>query len=280
MQRLLVDQLEPAQLVDLGAHAVAGLGDARQQAQRELAADHRGDLDRAPRFLGEPIDARDQDVLHRVGHGRSSTSRAPARCGRSRVAARRPRAATWPAPRRRTGCPRPCGDQRAQRRPASVGACRASSRSWPPCRRPTAAPASRARDSCGRANGCAVAGAVREHEQDARGRDHVGDEGEALLRRRIDPVQVLDHDAPAARRSAARSVRARRARNSSLRRLAESSARTASSPTAATAACLHERQRPAEIGAQPIDSVASILARGAGLVVAVVDARRSGAARR
>ena len=69
VQRLLVDQLQSAQLVDVDADPIAGLGDAGQQTQGELPPDHGGDLNGAARLLRQAIDARDQDVLNGVGHG-------------------------------------------------------------------------------------------------------------------------------------------------------------------------------------------------------------------
>ena len=52
VQRLLVDELEAAERLDLRSHAVAGLGDPFQEAQCELAADHGRDLNRALAFPG------------------------------------------------------------------------------------------------------------------------------------------------------------------------------------------------------------------------------------
>ena len=68
MRRLLVDQLERAQLVDVRAHALARLRDALEQPQRELAADHRRHLDGEPGVVVQPIEARHQHVLDRVRH--------------------------------------------------------------------------------------------------------------------------------------------------------------------------------------------------------------------
>jgi hypothetical protein len=64
-----VDELDGAELLDVRPHARARLGDALEQAQRELAADHRRDLDRPPRLVGEAIEAGDEHVLDRVGDG-------------------------------------------------------------------------------------------------------------------------------------------------------------------------------------------------------------------
>ena len=44
------------------------------------------------------------------------------------------------------------------------------------------------------AEGVAVAGAVRADEQDARAGDRLREKAEALLRLRVDPVQILDHE--------------------------------------------------------------------------------------
>ncbi len=67
VHRLFVDQLESAQLFDLCVDVAAALGDPLQQAQRKLAADHRGDLYGAARLVGQPIDAGDEHVLDGVG---------------------------------------------------------------------------------------------------------------------------------------------------------------------------------------------------------------------
>ena len=123
MQRLLVDQLEAAQLLDLRADAVAGLGDARQQAQRELAADHRRDLNRAPRLLGQPIDAGDEHVLDRVGHGDVVDVARQHDRARCRAAACPPRAASCTSSSTKNGLPSALwAIERAQRRRAPRGA--------------------------------------------------------------------------------------------------------------------------------------------------------------
>ena len=44
------------------------------------------------------------------------------------------------------------------------------------------------------AEGLLVAGSMRADEQHARGRDRVGEKADELLRGRVDPVQVLDHE--------------------------------------------------------------------------------------
>ncbi len=65
VQRLLVDELEAAERLDLRPHAVAGLGDPLQEAQHELAADHGRDLDRALAFPGQTVEARGEHVVDR-----------------------------------------------------------------------------------------------------------------------------------------------------------------------------------------------------------------------
>ncbi len=115
MERLLVDQLEAAQLLDLGADAVARprvMRSSRRSANSRPITDATWMARRES--LGEPVDARDQHVLDRVGHGDGRRARAPGRSGRPRGAARRPRAASGSAPRRRTGCPRPCARSATQ----------------------------------------------------------------------------------------------------------------------------------------------------------------------
>ena len=60
---------EAAQLFDVGLDAFTGLADSRQQAQRKLAADDGGNLDRPPGILVEAIDAGDEHVLDGIGDG-------------------------------------------------------------------------------------------------------------------------------------------------------------------------------------------------------------------
>jgi hypothetical protein len=56
-------------LVDHGAQPIAGLHDALEQLQRELAADHRAHLERALRGVVQAVEPRHQHVLDGVGNG-------------------------------------------------------------------------------------------------------------------------------------------------------------------------------------------------------------------
>ena len=107
MRRLLVDQLERAQLVDVRAHPLARLRDALEQAERELAADHRRHLDGEPRVVGQAIEPGRPARPGCCRAPRSRPGRAPARPGRRRAAACRPRGASGSPPRRRRDCPPP-----------------------------------------------------------------------------------------------------------------------------------------------------------------------------
>ncbi len=78
---LLVDELQAPQLAHQPRHPVAHLGRALEQAQRELAADHGGDLDRALGVVAQPVDARREDALDAVRHRDRPRGRPP---GRSR----------------------------------------------------------------------------------------------------------------------------------------------------------------------------------------------------
>jgi hypothetical protein len=63
----LVDQLERGQLAEELLGALADLREAIDEAPRELAADHRGELERPLRRLLQAVDARGDDVVDRAG---------------------------------------------------------------------------------------------------------------------------------------------------------------------------------------------------------------------
>ena len=60
----LVDELESLERVEVVADLGGPLGDARQDGQREPAADHRRGLGRALDVIVEAIEPRADDVLH------------------------------------------------------------------------------------------------------------------------------------------------------------------------------------------------------------------------
>jgi hypothetical protein len=64
----LVDEFQARELGELRADRGCAVPDALQQPQQELAAQHRGRLQHPPRFLGQPVDARGEDVLHGLRH--------------------------------------------------------------------------------------------------------------------------------------------------------------------------------------------------------------------
>ena len=92
---LLVDELQAPELREVGLEAAGAAPDGLEQPERELASQHRGGLEHPSRLLRQPIDARQQHVVHACR----------ARGARARSARRR--AAPGPAPPGRTGCRRP-----------------------------------------------------------------------------------------------------------------------------------------------------------------------------
>jgi hypothetical protein len=64
---LLVDQLDGLQLAERGLGAAAEDAEPLEQTAGEAPSDDRGDLERGPGRLVEPLQARHDDVVHRVG---------------------------------------------------------------------------------------------------------------------------------------------------------------------------------------------------------------------
>ena len=64
----LVDEFQALQLVELRLERCGAVPDGPQEAQRELAAEHRGGLEDTTRLVGKPVHARGEDVLDRLGH--------------------------------------------------------------------------------------------------------------------------------------------------------------------------------------------------------------------
>jgi hypothetical protein len=67
-QILLVEQLEAHQLVDWALEVLAAVRERLHERQRELAAEHGGELQRALEGLRQPVDAGSEQVVHGPWH--------------------------------------------------------------------------------------------------------------------------------------------------------------------------------------------------------------------
>jgi len=191
MRRLLVDELQRAQLLDHGSQPVARLDDPSQQAQRKLASDHGTDLKRALGLPTEAIQARHQHFLDRPGY-RDAVDR-PSQLDLALALAQRAvldeRLHDLLDEERVSLGTR--GDELVQR----VGHARRLQHGL------GHAPHLRLCEGLERqacvvaviAEGMAVARAVAQQQQHPQGRHRTRHVAEELLRGAVDPVDVLDH---------------------------------------------------------------------------------------
>ena len=172
----LVQELQACQLLQLGVQPLGRFADGAQQPLGELPAEDGGRLQRLLGAGRQPIDARGQHALHRIGH------RQPAGAGvgqHVRQLLEEERVALAPVqdqPRARV-----VGGQLGQQRADDVEAVGA------PQRRQRQLGGVRAVEP-----GRPVARPVRGHHEDRGAADALRQPGQARLRGAVDPVQVLE----------------------------------------------------------------------------------------
>ena len=175
--RALGEELEPGELAEARIDRALAVPDRGQERRGELAPEDRGGLEHALVVLVEAIDARGQDAVHRVGH----RERGPAS-----LVADRPRQLLEEEGIALALVEDQLGEGIARR---GRGQDRPDDREALVRRQPPQRDLGRERPI---APGRSIAGPIAADQEHGRLGQALGEEREALLRRAIDPVEILD----------------------------------------------------------------------------------------